>query len=85
MFQINVVLCSRIPLVVFKDGPIHFGMNLNELCFPVRTQITVIVFSFHTPKLIWKLSDAKQKLNLLLSVFMYLIWPLCRASVRAFR
>lgn len=58
MFQVNVVFRSRIPLVVVKDGPIHFSMNINEMCFPVRTQNS-LVFGLHTHELLWKLLVAK--------------------------
>lgn len=41
MFQINVVRCCWIPLVVFKDGPIHFSMSVNYVDIPVRIKIAM--------------------------------------------
>ena len=41
MLQIDVVYFSRIPLVVLKDGPVHFSVNIKKVCFPVRTQTEV--------------------------------------------
>lgn len=45
MFQIYVVCCSWIPLVVFEDGPIHFSMSVNYVDIPVRMQIAITLFT----------------------------------------
>lgn len=51
VLQINVVHCSRIPIVVFKDDAIHFCMEISDVFIPAKT-VHILVFGFPS---CWKL------------------------------
>lgn len=47
VFQINVVRCFRIPIVVFIDEAIHFCMEISDVLIPAKT-VHILVFGFLT-------------------------------------